>query len=122
MTKKPLIACLAMLVVLVLAKLFLYSNDKQAVGINASAQTQELYDPYLSTLNFASEVVPVADEHVSFRVKKMLKSYRYRRLRSHRLHYQAKHMFPVMAPILAAYGIPQDFKYIPLVESGFKSG
>ncbi|MFM6953793.1 MAG: lytic transglycosylase domain-containing protein, partial [Sphingobacteriaceae bacterium] len=46
----------------------------------------------------------------------------YRRLRSHRLHYQAKHMFPVMAPILAAYGIPQDFKYIPLVESGFKSG
>jgi soluble lytic murein transglycosylase-like protein len=31
-------------------------------------------------------------------------------------------MFPIMEPILVAYGIPKDFKYIPLVESGFKSG
>ncbi len=122
MTKKPLIACLAMLVLLVLAKLFFYNNTNNAVGANTSAQIQEPYDPYLSTLNFASEVVPVADAHVSFRVQKILKSYRYRRLRSHRLHNQAKNMFPIMEPILVSYGIPQDFKYIPLVESGFKSG
>lgn len=122
MTKKPLIACLAMLVLLVLAKLFFYNNANNAVGANTFAQIQEPYDPYLSTLNFASEAVPVADAHVSFRVQKILKSYRYRRLRSHRLHYQAKNIFPIMEPILVAYGIPQDFKYIPLVESGFKSG
>jgi hypothetical protein len=122
MTNNSFKAFLAMLVLLVLVKLFLYNNTNNAVGATASATIQDPYDSYLSTLNFASEVVPVADEQVSFRVKKILKSYRYRRLRSHRLHYQAKNIFPIMEPILVAYGIPQDFKYIPLVESGFKSG
>jgi membrane-bound lytic murein transglycosylase D len=31
-------------------------------------------------------------------------------------------MFPVIEPILKAYGIPDDFKFIPLVESGFGEG
>lgn len=27
--------------------------------------------------------------------------------------------FPIIEPILKSYGIPQDFKYLPLIESGF---
>ncbi len=31
-------------------------------------------------------------------------------------------MFPIIEPILKAYGIPEDFKYVPLVESGLCEG
>jgi len=38
------------------------------------------------------------------------------------LHSKAAKWFPIVEPILAAYGIPNDFKYLPLVESGLKGG
>ena len=38
------------------------------------------------------------------------------------LHRKAAKMFPVIEPILKQYGIPDDFKFIPLVESGFGAG
>ena len=33
---------------------------------------------------------------------------------------KSQKLFPIIEPILKAYGIPEDFKYIPLVESGLK--
>ena len=38
------------------------------------------------------------------------------------MHAKALKLFPVIEPILAFYGIPEDFKYIPLVESGLCEG
>src|SRR3546814_6432895 len=46
----------------------------------------------------------------------------YSKRRSHGLHRNAVQALPHVAAILRAYGVPEDFKYVPLVESGFTSG
>jgi len=73
-------------------------------------------------LNFAKETLPKGDKKVAAKMKKSLKTFSYENLQTHRLHKKAAEWFPVVEPILKAYGIPEDFKYVPLVESGLKSG
>jgi hypothetical protein len=75
-----------------------------------------------ASLSFANEKVPVKDARVNWRMTKMLKAHNYKSIQTHRLHQKASKWFPVMEPILKYYGIPEDFKYIPLVESGLLSG
>src|SRR5690606_1606222 len=43
-------------------------------------------------------------------------------LQTHKLHRIAEQWLPKIEPILRRHGIPEDFKYVPLVESGLKSG
>src|SRR5690606_31250323 len=51
-----------------------------------------------------------------------LRQYSYAKRRSHGLHRKAVQALPEVAAILRTYGVPEDFKYIPLVESGFTHG
>lgn len=76
----------------------------------------------LAQLEFADETLPLGDARVNGKMKKILASYAYRNLQTNRLHRKAAEWFPIIEPILAAYGIPNDFKYVPLVESGLQSG
>lgn len=122
MIKKPFIACLATLGLLVLVEFFLYSCTDRNAQASKEFSKAEQEDIYYNNLSFANEPLPVADGHVIPRVKRVLKSYHYRTLRSYKLHHKASKWFPVMEPILTKYGIPEDFKYIPLVESGLQSG
>ena len=46
----------------------------------------------------------------------------YRHVQSNILQEKAEKLFPIIEPILKIYGIPDDFKYIPLVESGLNPG
>jgi soluble lytic murein transglycosylase-like protein len=39
-----------------------------------------------------------------------------------KLHQRAEVWFPIIEPILKKYGIPEDFKYVPLIESGMERG
>jgi membrane-bound lytic murein transglycosylase D len=73
-------------------------------------------------LNFAKETLPVADARVKQKMKRYLASYSYGKTQTNRLHRKAAEWFPVIEPILKAHGIPNDFKYMPLVESGFRDG
>ncbi|MEO8795419.1 MAG: lytic transglycosylase domain-containing protein [Daejeonella sp.] len=77
---------------------------------------------YLETLSFANEELPVEIPKVENKMKKMLALHSYKKLQTNMLHVKASKWFPVMEPILKYYGIPSDFKYMPLVESGLKSG
>jgi len=52
----------------------------------------------------------------------MLKAHKYEKLQTSVLHRKAAKYFPLIEPILKMYGIPEDFKYVPLVESGLQSG
>lgn len=73
-------------------------------------------------LNFAKETLPLADARVKRKMKRYLAHYSYRKTQTNRLHKKAAEWFPVIEPILKKYGIPNDFKYVPLVESGLKAG
>jgi len=76
----------------------------------------------MARLNFAEETLPLGDAKVERKMKKVLAAYSYSKLQTHKLHKKAAEWFPVIEPILAAYGIPEDFKYVPLVESGLQAG
>lgn len=74
------------------------------------------------SLNFSDEHIPANDAKTKARIKKTLSNHHYQKLQTTKLHTKAKEWFPIIEPILKQYGIPKDFKYIPLAESGLHSG
>lgn len=73
-------------------------------------------------ISFADELVPVQDRKIAGRLNRALTKHSFENLQTTLLHHKAGRWFPVIEPILAEYGIPQDFKYITLVESGLREG
>jgi membrane-bound lytic murein transglycosylase D len=126
MIKKHLITCASLLLVLFIIQMFVYStpfNHLAVIKYNKKPQKIEAStDNYFNSLNFAHEEVPVEDDKVKKRLKSILKAHKYQHLQTNILHRKAALYFPTIEPILKFYGIPEDFKYIPLVETGLKSG
>ena len=76
----------------------------------------------LKSLEFANEGLPVNDAKVAWRMNRHLRANNYRNLQTNKLHQKAARWFPIIEPILRLHGIPEDFKYVPLIESGFSDG
>ncbi|MGZ3750267.1 MAG: lytic transglycosylase domain-containing protein [Mucilaginibacter sp.] len=72
--------------------------------------------------SFADEAIPVNDMRITRKIRHSLKRTSYNNVQSNILQEEALRLFPIIEPILKSYGIPEDFKYIPLVEAGLKSG
>lgn len=68
--------------------------------------------------SFAGEKVPLEDFDVYERLDRELLVNTYFQSQTILLHKRAARWLPVINPILKAYGIPEDFKYIPLIETG----
>lgn len=94
-----------------------YANVKYVpiVLINRKANT-------IDSLNFANETLPRHDKKSRGKMNRSLRLHNFSNVQTNMLHHKAEKMFPVIEPILKAYGIPDDFKYVPLVESGFGEG
>jgi hypothetical protein len=69
-------------------------------------------------LNFAGEVVPQQDPEVMERVDREFLVNTYWQSNAMLLMKRAHKYFPVIEPILAKNGIPDDFKYLAVAESG----
>ena len=126
MIKKHLTMCAVMLSIFLTAKMFNYSAPSSLATLIHIRQEPKkvkiLVDPYYNSLSFADENLPVGDSRITSKMRKSLKAHSHSKLRTSKLHNQASKWFPVIEPILAKYGIPEDFKYMPLVESGLKAG
>jgi membrane-bound lytic murein transglycosylase MltF len=72
--------------------------------------------------SFANEAIPLRNTSVSKKLKRSLWKHSFSCIQSNILHNKAEQLFPIIEPILKAYGIPNDFKYIPLVETGLCEG
>ncbi len=70
------------------------------------------------SISFAEESFPLEDRQVKRRLDKYLSRLSFKKHQSYSLHRQAEKYLPQIAEILKSYDIPEDFKYIPLVESG----
>jgi membrane-bound lytic murein transglycosylase D len=124
MIKKHLITCSVMMVQMIISSL--------SFGSLVSRKTPDkarFYSGFVSykrtapaALNFADEVVPVKDKKVRWKIRHSLWKHSFSNVQTDMLHQKAIRMFPVIEPILKAYGIPDDFKFMPLVESGFGEG
>lgn len=69
-------------------------------------------------LNFAGETVPISDPDVYERMDKELLVNTYWQSNGLLMFKRAKKYFPIIEPILKKHGIPDDFKYLAVIESG----
>jgi membrane-bound lytic murein transglycosylase D len=127
MIKKHLITCSVIFVLVVISR-FTFSNAAVSKPAPATV-TNHVNSRYIFTkntaendLNFADEAIPVNDKRVDRKMKTTLQKHGFSCIQSNVLQRKAEKLFPIIVPILKAYGIPEDFKYIPLVESGLCDG
>lgn len=146
MIKKHVLTCVLALVALLGSKLFIFSTPvkseletnkelkaevkaekaverhRKSIEKELLALEKERKEAYYSNLNFAGETLPQDVASVEKRLKRNLDKFSYSNLKTHRLHRISNDWFPIIEPILKKHGIPDDFKYVPLIESGLKSG
>jgi len=131
MIRKHLITCSVIIVFVFISVLAVKSSAvnhsaiKIAVKNLSPARTAKFFfakNTADNDYNFANEALPVNDKVVDKKMKHSLMLHAYQKIQSNLLQLKAQKLFPVIEPILRAYGIPDDFKYIPLVESGLCSG
>ncbi|HEY4324598.1 MAG TPA: lytic transglycosylase domain-containing protein [Mucilaginibacter sp.] len=90
---------------------------------NSSGKPKFIYNEDLITdYSFADEALPVEDVAVARKMERSLKKHNFHHVQSYVLQKKAAKLFPVIEPILKAHHVPDDFKYMALVESGFGDG
>ncbi len=88
-----------------------YFGDKVTRDYNVYAL------PMPENLNFAGERVPIEDPDIYERMDRELLVNTYWQSNALLLMKRANKFFPVIEPILKEYGIPDDFKYVAVIES-----
>lgn len=129
MIKKHLTTRSVMLGIVVISVLNIYSIKGNKNVIVKSVRPSPEISKFLfnstnavNTYSFANEALPVNNLAISRKMQHSLLKHNYHSVQSNILLNKADRVFPIIEPILKAYGIPDDFKYIPLVESGFGEG
>lgn len=69
-------------------------------------------------MDFAGEAVPLQDPDIYERMDRELLVNTYWQSNGLLIFKRSKKYFPVIEPILAKHGIPEDFKYLAVIESG----
>jgi hypothetical protein len=106
------------------AGLFIYSSDPilNSAGnstANTFANNYSIYAlPFPKELNFADEAVPVNKSYVRESYDREILVNTYWQSQTLLLIKRANRYFPVIEPILKEQGVPDDFKYLALIESG----
>ncbi len=130
MVKKHSITCSVILVLVVISRIFIYSapSAKPLTAARIQGVNLQVKPIFVENKNvpddfsFANESIPLDDQRINSKIGRSLKQNSFKRIQSHVLQIKAARLFPVIEPILKMYGIPEDFKYIPLVESGLCEG
>lgn len=114
----------AIVVIAAVAKLLSYSAEPQETNdTNFYAKFNRDYAiysvPHPEALTFAGEAVPMEDPEVFQHFDRELLVNTYWQSQTVLFLKRSAQYFPVIEPILKEYQIPTDFKYLPLIESGF---
>lgn len=104
-------------------ELFTYSSDDHKTeDENFQSKFNEDYRVYSlnipEKMTFCGEEVPLYDQDVFERLDRELLVNTYWQSNSLLYHKRASKWFPVIEPILKKNGVPEDFKYLALIESG----
>ena len=91
-------------------------NDSVQKNVAKSYKISSIDIP--ENLNFAGEVVPQEDPEIMERVDREFLVNTYWQSNALLLMKRAHKFFPIIEPILAKNGIPDDFKYLAVAESG----
>ena len=96
--------------IIAISSLFIYAASTTITRISPTV-------PYPSEMNFAGEMVPTSDNDVSERLdREMVTNINYHSNTTLVIK-RANKAFPIIEPILKKNGIPDDFKYLAVIES-----
>ena len=115
---------LAIVGLICLSGLFIFAVQKAPSDDNLESKNKLLndYNVYAISipdhLDFAGEVVPLSDPDVYERMDRELLVNTYWQSNGLLMFKRAEKYFPVIEPILKKYGVPDDFKYLAVIESG----
>ena len=120
----PLIATIVVL--LSVMSIFTFSSNEHAENISVLKSLKEKYTIFAipkpsSTIYFANERVPLENPDIWERYDKELLKNTYWQSNTLLLHKRAAKYFPVIEPILKKNNLPDDFKYLALIESGLEN-
>jgi membrane-bound lytic murein transglycosylase D len=118
-TIKNILACLGLLS---LSALFIFAVQDAPSDDNLEKKIINDYNVYAlnvpENLNFAGEPMPLNDPDVLERMDRELLVNTYWQSNALLMFKRANKYFPVIEPILKKHGIPDDFKYLAVIESG----
>ncbi len=128
MTRTPRIVVLLSLIIV---GIFFMNAEK----LNNKVPVDKFNDPLKNTsetyqikalkipnnLDFAGEKVPVQENDIKERIDRELLVNTYWQSNGLLFFKRANKFFPIIEPILKKYGIPDDFKYVALIESGLQN-
>jgi len=119
---KNSIKILSLVAIITVSSLLIFSVNKDDKVANEEKNTSEYYQikalKLPKNLNFAGEAVPVKQEDIRERMDRELLVNTYWQSNGLILIKRAHKYFPIIEPILKKNGIPDDFKYLAVIESG----
>jgi membrane-bound lytic murein transglycosylase D len=125
MTKKHLITCSVIMLLVIISALNICGTKPIPRVVKTTNTSPRIVTFIYKTVDaandysFANEAVPLRDAGVTRKLMHSIQKHSFACVQSNILQNKAEKWFPVIVPILKAHGIPEDFKYVPLVESGF---
>ncbi|GAA3598487.1 lytic transglycosylase domain-containing protein [Flavivirga amylovorans] len=113
---------LAFVGLLSLSALFIYALQDAPTDENFEKKLINDYNVYAlqvpDDLNFAGEPMPLKNPDILERMDRELLVNTYWQSNGLLMFKRAKKYFPIIEPILKKHGIPDDFKYLAVIESG----
>ena len=120
--KKLAIAAIILASLAIAGEIFIFASqkeDSEEVQRRAIMADYRVYAPVIpDTLSFAGEKVPMETYYVREALDNELIINMYRQSSTVLYFKRANRYFPVIEPILKKNGIPEDFKYLCVIESG----
>lgn len=117
--KKLLYAVGTILVLVGLMEVFVFSkHEEEKMPPMVLAENNAKQPVIPGKLDFAGEPVPIENGDVKESLDRELLVNVYWHSQTILMLKRANRFFPVIEPILKEYGVPDDFKYIPVIESG----
>ena len=105
-----------------LCALFIYALQDAPTDENFETKLINDYNVYAlqipTDLNFAGEPMPLENPDILERMVRELLVNTYWQSNGLLMFKRAKKYFPIIEPILAKYSVPDDFKYLAVIESG----
>lgn len=127
---KTSIKILGLLALITLSSLFIFSTTNEKVqhfkdakdSLKNTSKTYEIKALKIPDyLEFAGERVPLEKSDIKERIDRELLVNTYWQSNGLLMFKRSHKYFPIIEPILAKNGIPNDFKYLALIESGLQN-
>lgn len=119
LNKKNIISIVTLILVSFILLSIQINEDSKLESPNEVFEHNIYALPIPESLDFCNEPMPLKEPDVKEKMDRELLVNTYWQSNAFLLFKRSKKYFPIIEPILKSYGVPDDFKYLALIESGF---